>query len=171
MNDERKELVVKETEARRKAANPLSGSWGEVKSLLDVLDRAPDPTEVRLQLRMVLQRIVDSIWLFVMAKGKKRITLVQMFFTGGKRRVYVIYFQPPTGNATAHRDGQWWVRSLVYGEHEYAGLDLRWTEDTREHRKGIDLLERLLNELDPTENVDDPQYAEMIHSEVIRAQR
>ena len=36
------ELLPLLREAQQKAANPLSASWGEMKSLLEVVDAAPD---------------------------------------------------------------------------------------------------------------------------------
>jgi DNA invertase Pin-like site-specific DNA recombinase len=91
------ELTEELAVARRKAANPLSASWGEAKSLLEILDSAPDPEEARLRLRAALRRIVEGVWCLFVGRGAVRLAAVQVVFTGGARRDYLIYYKPGTG--------------------------------------------------------------------------
>jgi hypothetical protein len=86
--------------AKREAASPLSSAWGEYKSLADILDAASDPIDTRTRLRAALRRITESIWCLFVAKGVWRIAAVQVFFTGGRHRSYVIVHKPAKGNKT-----------------------------------------------------------------------
>ncbi|HEY7327954.1 MAG TPA: recombinase family protein [Gemmataceae bacterium] len=93
-------------EARQKAANPLSSAWGEMQSLLEVIDSAPDPNDARTRLRTLVRRVVGSIWLLVVPRGRDRLAAVQLWFSGGeKHREYLILHQPPIANASARTDG------------------------------------------------------------------
>jgi hypothetical protein len=118
-------LEVELEEARAKAARPLSGEWGEVKSVLEALDGAEDQVEARMRLRAALRRIIDSVWLLPVGRGRDRLLACQVWFTGGKRqRSYLVLHRPPMDNGRARREGGWWARSLA----EVAGpdgLDLR----------------------------------------------
>jgi hypothetical protein len=104
------ELAGQLADARQRAAHPLSQAWGECKTLLDVLDSAPDPTDARLRLRAVLRRTVDSAWLLVVPRGKDRLAAVQVWFTGGEHcRDYLIYSK----SAGCGRQGSWLACSLA----------------------------------------------------------
>jgi DNA invertase Pin-like site-specific DNA recombinase len=107
------ELAKLLDEARRKAEHPLSETWGEAQTLLKVLDEAPDPKEARLRLRAALRRIVDSIRLLVVPRGRDRLCAVQIWFAEGRRhRDYIILHRPPKANGSARTEGDWFVRSL-----------------------------------------------------------
>jgi DNA invertase Pin-like site-specific DNA recombinase len=107
------ELVRQLAAAREKAAHPLSESWGEAKTLIEALRNAPDPRDARLRLRSALRRIVDSIWLLVVARGRDRLCAAQIWFAGGKKcRDYLVLHRPPKANARVRQAGGWWVRSL-----------------------------------------------------------
>jgi DNA invertase Pin-like site-specific DNA recombinase len=94
------------TEARQRAAHPLSEAWGQAQSLLAVLDSAPDPDDARLRLRSSLRRIVADIWLLVVPRGCDRLAAVQIWFTGYKRhRSYVILHRPPRSNGKTRKKG------------------------------------------------------------------
>ncbi|MCI0460132.1 MAG: recombinase family protein [Gemmataceae bacterium] len=113
--DRRSELAGKLDVARQKAASPLSEAWGEAHSLIDALDKAPDPIDTRIRLRAVLRRIVDSIWLLPVARGRDRVCAVQLWFADGERqRGYMIVHRPPKsdgrGGAT---NGAWRVGALA----------------------------------------------------------
>jgi DNA invertase Pin-like site-specific DNA recombinase len=127
LEEEKAMLVTKLTEARQKAANPLSASWGEAQSLLSALESAPDKDDVRLRLRAAIRRIVDSIWLLSVPRGRDRLAAVQIWFAGGKRRRdYLILHRPPKANKSARVEGGWWCRSLA---GIVGGADLRNRED------------------------------------------
>jgi DNA invertase Pin-like site-specific DNA recombinase len=123
---EQRRLGAELAEAQRRAANPLSASWGEAQSLADALDRAPDQEEARLRLRSALRRIVDSIWLLVVPRGLARICAVQVWFVGGQRhRDYLIlHRQAQGGGRAATRAGGWWARALA-SIIQHGDLDLR----------------------------------------------
>jgi DNA invertase Pin-like site-specific DNA recombinase len=123
------ELVKQLAAARAKAAHPLSESWGETQSLIEALSNAIDPQDARLRLRSALRRIVDSIWLLVVARGRDRLAAVQFWFAGGKRhRDYLILHRPPKANAQVRQEGGWWVTSLDRVTKR-GRVDLRRPED------------------------------------------
>ncbi len=66
--------------ARQKAANPLSAAWGEAKTLLAALDGASDNEDARVRLRAALRRIMHSIWLHVVPRGRERYCTIQVWF-------------------------------------------------------------------------------------------
>jgi hypothetical protein len=109
------ELVQKLTEARQKAAHPLSESWGETQSLVAALDGAKDQQDARLRLRAALRRIVEGIWMLVVPEGRNRICAAQIWFAGGeRRRDYLIVHRPPKSNGKVRTDeGGWMVESLA----------------------------------------------------------
>ena len=88
------ELSAKLAEARQKAAHPLAKSWNETQTLASILHEAEDVTDTRLRIRAALRRIVESIWLLIVVrKGAQRLAAVQIYFTGGKRRDYLIHYR------------------------------------------------------------------------------
>jgi DNA invertase Pin-like site-specific DNA recombinase len=132
------------TAARQKAAHPLSEAWGETKSLLEVVDTAPDQTDARLRLRACLRRVISEIWLLVVPQGRDRLAAVQVWFADGKRcRSYLILHRPPhvSGSAGKRTEGGWWPHSLTKVVKPGA-LDLRKRADAAK-------LEAVLAALDP----------------------
>jgi hypothetical protein len=128
-------------EAQQKAANPLSAAWGEAQSLVDVLESASDPEDVRLRLRSSLRRIVDSIWMLVVSRGIERLAAVQIWFAGGEHhRDYLIMHRPPRANARSRTEGGWWSCSLA-DSVMLGPLDLRQRDHVRQ-------LEQLLTSID-----------------------
>lgn len=107
LEDQERELLEKLQTAQQKAANPLSASWGEMRSLLDVLDNATDPEDVRIRLRAALKRIVEKMHLLVVHQGKERLAWVQIDFTEGPHREYQIRSR----QATVYNSGFWQVQS------------------------------------------------------------
>jgi DNA invertase Pin-like site-specific DNA recombinase len=169
LRDRRKQVAAQLTEAKLRAANPLSETFGEIQPLLrqalltelDAPELPPEPPqdtpedeeaqairlaairgqEVRLRLRSALRRIVDSIWMLVVPRGDARLAAVQILFTGGQRhRDYLILHRPARGNGRVYKPPQWSARSLA--EVTAAdGLDLRKKQDAAG-------LERLLATID-----------------------
>jgi DNA invertase Pin-like site-specific DNA recombinase len=105
-------------EARRKAAHPLSESWGEAQSLIEALDNAPDPHDARLRLRSALRRLVDCVYLLVVPRGRDRLCAVQVRFHGasltspGCQREYLVWYRPPRSNQHGGVPGWYRVASL-----------------------------------------------------------
>jgi DNA invertase Pin-like site-specific DNA recombinase len=109
LESRKRELAAALAEARQKAAHPLSESWGEAQSLIELLNSAPDPIDARLRLRSALRRMVDVIYLLVVPRGSIRLAAVQIWFAGGqKHRDYLIVNKA----AGYKRKGGWWTRSL-----------------------------------------------------------
>jgi DNA invertase Pin-like site-specific DNA recombinase len=96
--------------AQQKAAHPLSESWDQAQSLLETVRRDP---EARLRLRSLLRQIVSEIRLLVVSRGRDRLAAVQIWFTGGTHRDYLILHRPPLCTPSIHRPGHWWARSLA----------------------------------------------------------
>jgi DNA invertase Pin-like site-specific DNA recombinase len=140
LEDRKRDLVARLTEARAKAAHPLAESWAQCQSLPSVLDNAPDPEDIRLRLRSALRRVVSEIWLLVVPRRLVRLAAVQVYFNGGGRREYMLYHRPAHHAFGGRKDAQWWARSL---KEVTAGgdLDLRRREDAK-------LLEKALSAVD-----------------------
>jgi hypothetical protein len=125
--------------ARHKAANPLSQAWGEAKSLLDVLDAAPDPEDARTRLRSALRRIVAEVWVLVVPRGHARLCACQIYFAADKepaRRGYLILNVQARGNGTARTEGSWRVCSLA-DAGDLGDLDLRDRDHVAKAEAGL----------------------------------
>lgn len=148
--DKKRDLVERLARAREKAANPLSESWGEAQSLSRVLAAAPDPEDARLRLRSALRRILDSVWLLVVPRGRDRLAAVQVWFAERKRcRDYLILYRPALANRVGRTtEGGWWVRSFA-DVMKPGDLDLRKRADVKK-------LEALLSTIDPADIANGP---------------
>jgi DNA invertase Pin-like site-specific DNA recombinase len=125
LEERKRQLAADLAEARQRAAHPLSESWGESQSLIDALDKAIDAADARLRLRSALRRIVESIYLLVVPRGRDRLCAVQVWFAGGKReRSYLILHKRPKGNGKWRVEGRVWSKSLADAAGP-ADLDLR----------------------------------------------
>jgi DNA invertase Pin-like site-specific DNA recombinase len=122
-------------EAQTRAALPLDRSWANTTSLLEVLDTAPDQTEVRIRLRAELRRIIDSIHLVIVPRRRDRLCAVSMHFSGGGRRDYIILHRPSRSNGKATVPGHWRVSSWRAEPYKEIGLpqpDIASIEDAAE---------------------------------------
>jgi DNA invertase Pin-like site-specific DNA recombinase len=131
--EEQRDLARRLGDARQRAASPLSEAWGECQSLLAALDDASDPHDARLRLRSALRRILQSIWLLVVPRGRDRLAAVRVQFADHGRaphRDYLILHRPPTKNARGGKPGSWWARSLA-DVVALGPLDLRNPEHAR----------------------------------------
>lgn len=139
-NDERKALVEKLDRAKVIAATPLSETWGECRGLVEALDQANDPRDLRVRLRHAIARIVESITcLFVGTQNTVRAAAVRVDFKGGdSHRDYLILYQRRhVSSAKRERPAKFWVRSFAEAAVK-DGFDLR-------NRKDTATLERLLS--------------------------
>ena len=131
------------------AASPTSEAWGEAKTLLAALDEAPDPTDARLRLRAVLRRVVESIHLLVVPRGRDRLAAVQVTFTGcppvsdevpvdplegGRYRRYLIVHRPAKSNGKARVEGGWAVQSLLHPDAATAPFPFNLPSNRRDLR-------------------------------------
>ncbi len=116
LEDRQAEIALRLAAARQRAANPLSATWGECKNLLAAVDSAADKEDARVRLRSVLRRIIAGIGMAVLTKGRERIALVDIEFTGeheNRYRSYTVWYRPTTGNANSKRPGAWAVVSAA----------------------------------------------------------
>jgi DNA invertase Pin-like site-specific DNA recombinase len=115
--------------AKQALASPATTAWGECRSLGNMIEEDPD---LRVRLRSALRRIIESIWVLIVPRGRDRLCAVQVWFAeGNKRRDFIILHRPSHANATARKQGRWWARSLatVFNPGD---LDLRHRDDVRQ---------------------------------------
>ncbi len=124
LEDRKLDLVARKASAQAKAAHPLADSWGECRSLVSVLNTAPDPDDARLRLRSILRRIVSEIRLLVVPRKMTRFAAVQIHFTGDGVRHYLIKYRAPHTSYAGRREAHWEVRSFTT-EEAGENLDLR----------------------------------------------
>jgi hypothetical protein len=112
---------------------------------MKTLATAPDPADARQRLRAALRRIIAEVWVLVVAHGRDRLAVVQVYFAGkreGRRRTYVIFYRPPRSNATGKRHE---AVSFVQAVTEEAGgalglqaIDLRDRGEAAKAVRGIE---------------------------------
>jgi DNA invertase Pin-like site-specific DNA recombinase len=117
-----------------RSARPAARAWEEFPGLVDMVRKGGD--EARLRLRPVLRRVVEDAWVLLVPRASWHLVAVQVYFTGGARRDYLIARQA-AGN---RRPGGWWAQSLA-SVAAPGDLDLRRSEDAR-------ALEKLLAKAD-----------------------
>lgn len=133
----KEDLEREQAEAARPAEHDwqefrdLAGSLAAAPDLAEALAAAPDADDVRLRLRAVLRRRVESIRLQIARHGRGRLAVVQVWFAeGGRHRDYAIYYKQAARNCA----GGWWVRSVA---GDLATLDLRDPKDAAELAKAL----------------------------------
>jgi hypothetical protein len=126
--EERQEVVARLlAEAQAQQANPPAESWGEAQSLMAAVQNP----EAKMLLRAVLRRVVDSIQLLVVPRGKDRLAWCQVCFNAGntvKRRDFLILHRPPRANASGRTEGCVKVESAP---NLKAPIDLRKVDDAK----------------------------------------
>lgn len=138
---QKQEVASELASARERAAHPLSETWGECQSLLITLESAADPADARIRLRAAFRRIIESIWILVVPRGRTRLCAVQIYFEDTEQvRSYLIIHKPAKANASARQDASWACRSFE-GAHTPESFDLR-------NRKDAATLESLLRGID-----------------------
>ena len=86
------ELIAAELqEELARSVVPAERAWKELPSLLSLIENADDPDAVRLKIRGVLRRVIESIWVLTVHRGAVCLCVVQVFFVGGGVRGYMIY--------------------------------------------------------------------------------
>jgi hypothetical protein len=118
---ERLKVVDELAVAQREAASPTVTALGDTKSLVDMLDAADDPNEVRTRLRGALRRAVESVRCLFLTHKQDRLAFVTVAFSGGKQRMYALWHTPPKANAAKRAPGRWWARSVVANEFRVGG--------------------------------------------------
>jgi hypothetical protein len=82
IHDEKERIGERLAAAREKAAHPLSDAWWECQTLIETLEWAANVEDTRLRLRNTIGRILESIWMLVVPKGRSRLCAVQLWFAG-----------------------------------------------------------------------------------------
>jgi DNA invertase Pin-like site-specific DNA recombinase len=134
----RKALASELSAAQNEAASPVAESWGQFRSLAQLLE-SDAGDELREKVRSALRRAIESIIVFF-AKGRPRVCVAQVYFRGGTRRDYLVVHRPSSNNGTSSRPARTNVRS--FATPGVTGLDLRRAAHVKR-------LERVLAELDP----------------------
>jgi Recombinase len=106
-----KALAEQLASAQREASSPPSEAWGEFRSLAEVLAKAHDPDAARQRMRAALRRVVEGVWCVFVGHGGVRLAYVQIFFTGGRSREYLIYHRQAQGGFVGNRPARWSVAS------------------------------------------------------------
>jgi hypothetical protein len=90
LNTERKAVAAELADAHRDAASPLAETWGEFRSLAELL--AEDPSdELRVKVRAALRRAIESVHCLFMGTHTRRLAAVRVQFRGTDRhRDYVL---------------------------------------------------------------------------------
>lgn len=126
--------------ARRAAAAPLGETWGELRTLADVIEKSKDPESARVRLRAALRRIVAGIYSVFVPRGRDRLAAVRVQFSGGRHRDYLIIHHGGFGNADSKVESRWECRSFVTPGGKAGALDLRNPADAANVKR---LLEKL----------------------------
>lgn len=134
LNTERKKLAAEQAAAQQEAASPLAESWGEFRSLADLLkkDRSDD---IRMKVRAALRRSIESVYCLFVARGATRVCAAQIWLAGGAHRDYLIMHQWATRGAVIKGPGKWWAKSLA--EVAPGGLDLRRPANAHKLEKAL----------------------------------
>jgi DNA invertase Pin-like site-specific DNA recombinase len=114
LRDRQTELEAKLEDAQQQAAKPLAETFREAQDLAGHQGATP-PEEMedrRLRLRAALRRVVDSIWLLVVPRGRDKLLAVQIYFQGGGRREYLVWCRGPQANQNGRDEGWYKVRSM-----------------------------------------------------------
>jgi hypothetical protein len=148
---------------KREAATPLALAWDETKDLLATMAEAPDQEDMRRRLQAALRRVVDSIWLLVLHRGRDSIAMVQVNFRKTpEKRWYWLYHRSPKANQNGRQAGRWWARSVRFPEglHE---IDLR-------ERQHAEVMEKVIvNDFLPLwpGDYDNPEFLAYTRSGVV----
>jgi DNA invertase Pin-like site-specific DNA recombinase len=128
----RRSLAADLEQAQREAASPLSESWGEFRSLAELL--AEDTSDdLRIRARAALRRAVESVHCLFVGK-RVRLAAVRVQFHGECYRQYLIAYTPGRSNQSVKRPGQWSVETIKK-DGKFAGRDLRNPADAAAYQK------------------------------------
>ena len=124
---EEERLAVELQEELARPVVPAERAWKELPSLVSLIKDSDDPDAVRLKLRGVLRRVIDSVWVLTVPRGVVRRCAVQIHFTGGGVRNYMVHHR----TAAYRRSERWSAESPE--ELIPVKLDLR----RRDHAKRL----------------------------------
>jgi DNA invertase Pin-like site-specific DNA recombinase len=98
-----------------RTAKPLTKTWADLPTLIDVIRKAPDPDEVRLKLRPTVRVIVESAHVLIVPCRAWRACVVQFDFVGGARRHWIIYYRPAANRRPVFAESASFANSAIPG--------------------------------------------------------
>jgi hypothetical protein len=107
--DERTAVDKQLKDAQRQTADRVAHAWDTFQDLAARLDQGDKHT--LLKVRAELRKIVQGMLLYVVPLKRLRACVVQIDFTGGWQRLYLLWHRQPTRNQYAKKDGRWWAMS------------------------------------------------------------
>ncbi len=131
----RRERVETLAEAERASASPFAETWGEVRTLADLLAK-DNSDELRTKVRSAIRRTVESVTCLLVGKNFTRRCAVRVQFVTGAHRDYIVevrqsYNKKPAPPPRIITPPQSWV-------DEEGEIDLRNAKDAK-------AVEKLLN--------------------------
>ena len=141
LNGKRKALAEELAEAQREAASPLSESWGEFRSLADMMKADPSD-ELRVKVRAALRRSVESVHCLFTGTNRVRVAAVQVWFRGeAHHRDYLFRHHYTNGKSDGRTKWSGRTEVLTFAEASPGPLDLRKKKDTAKLLKALTALE------------------------------
>lgn len=90
---EEEEVAERLQEQLALSARPAERAMHDLPGLVEMIESAADPDEVRLKLRPILRRLIEQACVLIVPRGSFRLVAVQIFFTGGACRNYLLTHQ------------------------------------------------------------------------------
>jgi DNA invertase Pin-like site-specific DNA recombinase len=136
LEGKKKRISAELAEARQQESSPLAASWGQFRSLGEMLAKDNSP-ELRERVRTALRRSIDEVTVLI-TKGRPRLCVVQVRFKGEPARVrdYVVLHVPGASNGKASRPGRHEVLSLSRIAQR-GDVDLRDRRDVKAIEKAL----------------------------------
>jgi DNA invertase Pin-like site-specific DNA recombinase len=105
-----------------RSVRPAEKAWQQLPSLVDMLRKGGD--EARLKLRPVLRSAVEAIRVLIVRNRGYQLAVVEVCFTGGNVRSYVIYYRPARFQKPAASHAVSWTATTPDGKPTRFGPDL-----------------------------------------------
>jgi DNA invertase Pin-like site-specific DNA recombinase len=136
LDGRRKSLVEELATIRQEESSPLAESWGQFRSLGEMLAKDNSP-ELRERVRTALRRAIDEVTVLI-TRGRPRFCVAQVRFKGEPSRVrdYVILHVAGTSNGKAVKPGRHEVLSLSRFTKR-GDVDLRNRKDSMQIEKAL----------------------------------
>jgi DNA invertase Pin-like site-specific DNA recombinase len=141
-----------------RTVRPVESAWGEVPTLVDLVREGGDAA--RLKLRPVLRQVVEGIQVVIAPHGAAHLAYIQVFFTGGRSREYLVYRRQAQGGFTGKRPARWSVATWAGGwGMDREGHNLKNPAAARMVQRFLAPLKPavLVEEIDPEELDPDPE--------------
>jgi DNA invertase Pin-like site-specific DNA recombinase len=133
LEEKQRSLTKQLRQAQQREANPCRPAWDEAMTLLDV---AKDEA-TRLRLRGLLRTAVRDIQALIVPHGVQALAVVQVNFTEGARRSYMLYYRAAGYCRPSRRLVQSWVQRPDDGIGLSVGVDLRDPAEAAKMAKAI----------------------------------